>query len=344
MSAYKSKSFRKLWMPITKAADGDFVGILSDTSMDRDNEFMSRELLINWAKNKVLPALADHSNKMDAFVGGWRELRIIEKDGHTALVAKPFFFSKEANPLAAQIEKLVQEAVENGLNPGISIGAIPSASMQKEVNGQMRTVFTEAELVEATWVPIQSNRNATFGHVAKSFNLDSKSLKQHQTKINKQITKTPEEDEYVQKPEAVESCVSQILADPDFKPEEGRTREESAWAICQARVGKKCTEVKKMSEEQPEVVAPSQEPVEEKSEEVKEEAVSAAEEGAKESEESKVIEEQKKKIAELQKEIEELNKKAVLKATADAPEVQKEVEVELTTLNMLKATYGLLNK
>jgi len=163
----------KLWCPVTKDHNGEFIGILSDNSMDRDEEFMSKELLQDWAANNVvLPALANHTNKMENFIGGWTDLRVVEKNGHSALVAKPFFFSKEANPKAAQIKALVNEAVEKGLNPGISIGAIPKESIKKDINGKEHIVFTKAELVEATWVPIQSNRNASFGHIARSFNLD----------------------------------------------------------------------------------------------------------------------------------------------------------------------------
>ena len=44
-------------MPISKDIDGNYVGILSDTSIDRDEEMMGKELLQEWAKNKSLPAL-----------------------------------------------------------------------------------------------------------------------------------------------------------------------------------------------------------------------------------------------------------------------------------------------
>ena len=36
-------------------------------------------------------------------------------------------------------------------------------------------------------------------------------------------------------PAAVEKCVRAIMANPDFKPKKGRTKEQSAWAICNAR-------------------------------------------------------------------------------------------------------------
>lgn len=36
-------------------------------------------------------------------------------------------------------------------------------------------------------------------------------------------------------PESVERCVKAILRDKDFKPAKGKTRKQSAWAICNAR-------------------------------------------------------------------------------------------------------------
>jgi hypothetical protein len=36
-------------------------------------------------------------------------------------------------------------------------------------------------------------------------------------------------------PEFVDRCVQSILADQNFQPQEGRTREESAFAICYAK-------------------------------------------------------------------------------------------------------------
>ena len=33
-------------------------------------------------------------------------------------------------------------------------------------------------------------------------------------------------------PASVERCVQALMKDPDFKPQNGRTKEESAWAVC----------------------------------------------------------------------------------------------------------------
>ena len=40
----------KMWMPLSKSVEtGNIVGILSDTSLDRDGEFMSKELIEKFA-------------------------------------------------------------------------------------------------------------------------------------------------------------------------------------------------------------------------------------------------------------------------------------------------------
>ncbi len=202
----------QLWMPITKAHDGGFVGILSDTSMDRDGEFMSKELLETWAKTKTLPALLNHENKMEKFVGAWKNLKVIKKGRNHALVATPTFFSKEASPIAAQMEKLLTEAVEMGLNPGISIGAIVHDSEEREVDGEKHKVFTRAELVEATLVPIQSNRNASFGHIAKQFDFEIEKTVRVTTRQEKEVITMSEE------PKAPAEPASEPEAEPAVEP------------------------------------------------------------------------------------------------------------------------------
>lgn len=208
------EEIRKIWMPVTKSADGNFVGILSDTSMDRDEEFMDKALLQDWASNKTLKALANHTNKMENWVGGWDNLKVIEKGNHTALVASPWFFSKEANPLAAQIQKQVEEALERGESPGISIGAIPKQYDTKTIDGKDFRVFTKAELVEATWVPIQSNRNATFGHIAKKFDYTDKV---EETKMAEEVKVEPVAEvvaeEVVAEKVIVEEPVAEVVAE-----------------------------------------------------------------------------------------------------------------------------------
>lgn len=168
-----------------KSENGNFVGILSDTSLDRDEEFMTKELLTSWASNdNSLPMLANHENKMEKFIGGWKNKKVVSKNGHNALTAEPFFFSKEACPLAAQIKKQVEEALDNGMAVGISIGAIPHEFIEKKCSdGKRRKGFSKGEIVEATIVPVQSNRNANFAAIAKGFDLE----------VNKEVINMAEE-------------------------------------------------------------------------------------------------------------------------------------------------------
>ena len=167
----------KLWMPITKdSSTGKYHAVLSDDSLDRDEEIVGKELIDDWGANNALPALANHENSMEKWVGGWENIKAIQKGYNNALIAEPWFFSKEANPLAARIKLQVDEAIKKNLNPGISIGAIVYDSrMEKRGDKEIR-VFTKGELLEATWVPIQSNRNANYGHVAKKFNLNKEGI------------------------------------------------------------------------------------------------------------------------------------------------------------------------
>lgn len=324
----------KCFMSVTKSPSGKFVGILSDTSMDRDKEFMSKELIQKWSKINSIKALANHENKMQSWVGGWNNMSTINKGSHTALVAEPWFFSKEANPLAAQIQKQVEEALERGENPGISIGAIPFKSVNKEINGEFHKVYEDAELVEATWVPVQSNRNATFGHIAKNFDYE------------------------ITKPQKVEDCVDALMADPDFKQQDGKTKEESAWAVCQSKFGKECPscnislekpieEVQKMSEEKTPVIEKQAETQNEiKKEivtekpvfEVKTEVVEVQKSIDNSAEMIKENLELKEKLEKTQKELEEIKNHAILKAKIDGP-IIKEVMIddgEITIEKMLK--------
>lgn len=295
----------KAWMPVIKSKDGSFVGILSDDSIDRDEEFMTKELLESWAKNTSLKALANHENKMEKWVGGWSELKVIEKNGKTALVAKPWFFSKDANPLAAQIQKQVEEALEHGENAGISIGAIPKESCDKMVSGKKKKGYVKAELLEATWVPIQSNRNASYGHIAKQFELEE-ITKQNQVEdcvkeitADKEIVEINKEENKMESDSKMESCIKQHM-------DAGKSKEE-AMQMC------KLSEVELKKEEKVEI----------KKEEVFDVLVE--------------LKEAKSKIEALEKELAELKSKGILKATVEqSPLLKKQDEKEFSVFGVLK--------
>ncbi len=165
-------------MPITKKEDGSYSAILSDTSLDRDTEMMGETLIDKIAKQGIIPQLADHKNEMESWTGAWKNLRKIKNGQHIALMADPKFFSENANPKATQIKKQVDEALEMGLNPGVSIGLIPFNHETKLTDNKEVIVYTDGELVEASWTPVQSNRNATYGHVAKKFNVGGFDMKE----------------------------------------------------------------------------------------------------------------------------------------------------------------------
>lgn len=64
------------------------------------------------------------------------------------------------------------------------------------------------------------------------------------------------------KPASLDECVEAVLADPDFQPQEGRTPEESAYAICQVQAEKTRREqVGPQRKQEPEVPGAPVEPV-----------------------------------------------------------------------------------
>lgn len=158
---------RNLIIPITKEGD-NYRAILSDDSLDRDGEFMDPKLIQKWASGeKSLPILADHENSMKTFLGAWKDRKLVESDdGHLGLSMTPVFFSADANPLAPQIKKQIDEAIAMGLQPGVSIGFIPS----KGIGTEKGFMHTDAEILEGSFVPVQSNRNA-YAYLAKRFKI-----------------------------------------------------------------------------------------------------------------------------------------------------------------------------
>lgn len=197
----------KLFMPIMKTAEGGFLAILSDNSIDRDDEIIGKSVLVDWAKNKSLNALANHKNAMENWVGGWKNFKVIEREGHSALVAEPMFFSAKANPLAAQIKQQVTEALDAGMVPGVSIGAIPHEDKMMEIDGKSYKVHTKAELVEASWTPVPANKHAiAVRSLAKQFGIET----EEETMVDKTYSQK-ELDESIAK--AVEKAISEVAKD-----------------------------------------------------------------------------------------------------------------------------------
>lgn len=210
----------KLYLPIVKSGK-EYSAILSDTSLDRDDELISQELITEWGRdpNKYLPMLMDHENKVLNTIGKWVNPQIITKDfggvNHTALKLTPKWAL--SNPNAVIVKNMIEQ---DEMQFGLSIGARPLAHVFKEVGKTKYKVHTKAELVEGSLTPVPANANCMI--IAKSFTIENEPELKN---FNAELTK----------PKEVEDCVKAIMADPDFKPQEGRTKEESAWAVCQSK-------------------------------------------------------------------------------------------------------------
>ena len=193
MGEFLKNEVRKLWIPLQKSKEGTYRAFLSDDSIDRDDELMSKELLVSWANNKALPILVDHKNQMENFVGGWTDLKVIDKGNKHALSAKYKFFSQSK---AQEIKRQVEEAVDMGLNPGVSIGAIPKSYDEIEIKGKTYKRWKSAELLEASFIPIQSNRGS-YAYMSKGFDLnkDNKEVIQKMAEENNDAKKKKEDED-----------------------------------------------------------------------------------------------------------------------------------------------------
>lgn len=158
--AYKTE----LFAPVMKETTGNYIAVLSDTSVDRDEERVGKSALEKMKLTGYVAGLIDHENRVLNQVCEWTNKRLTEIDGHTALVAEPKFF--ESNPNA----KIIKGMLDEGAQIGISIGAIVKSYEDNKIDGQIMRTFTDLELLEASFVAIPSNRHGRAIAVAKSFN------------------------------------------------------------------------------------------------------------------------------------------------------------------------------
>lgn len=180
----------ELFAPIMKESEGNYIAVLSDTSVDRDGERVGKSALQNSELLSGYTAgLIDHENKVLNQVCSWENKRIVDIDGHTALVAEPKFFL--SNPNAKAIKGMLDEGAEIG----ISIGAIVKNYEDQKVSGKSVRTFTEMELLEASFVAIPSNKHGRAMAVAKSFNPKVKQMEQEFTQkdVDSAVEKKVEE-------------------------------------------------------------------------------------------------------------------------------------------------------
>jgi len=88
-----------LWQPVVKSNEGKYIAILSDTSIDRDDEIIGKDALQSIIDNDGYTAiLVNHENKIQNQIGEWVNKRLETIGEHTALVAEPKFYL--SNPQA----------------------------------------------------------------------------------------------------------------------------------------------------------------------------------------------------------------------------------------------------
>lgn len=232
---------KTLWLPITKSDSGELVGILSDNCVDRDDEIISKELLMKWASNpnQYLPALIDHKNEVFSLVGEWRDAKVVssvEDADRYALTVKPKFY--ESNPNATVVKNMIGK---DDAKIGLSIGAIPAKDglVDIEIDGKKYKMWVDAELVEGSFTPIPSNRNAMI--LAKSFGvkpveankeIDDKMVgKEEVEQEEKPVEESEEEEEAPEKEEEktpeleeVKSLISSLIK--DFKSFKEKVEED----------------------------------------------------------------------------------------------------------------------
>lgn len=159
---------KTFYAPILKSKQGDgYTCILSDTQMDRDQEFIGKAFLDSAARSEWLPGLMDHENKALNLICEWVNKRVIKNsNGSHALAADPKFYL--SNPNAAIIKSMLDE----GAKIGISITAIPSSTDSVQISGKSYTRYTDGEIISADWVGIPANKSS-FGMdvLAKSFDI-----------------------------------------------------------------------------------------------------------------------------------------------------------------------------
>lgn len=221
----------KIWLPVKKTEAGTYKVIISDTSLDRQDEVMSKSVIRQIVEKSQLIALANHDNSMQSWVGGFNKMEEMEKNGHYAAVAEPWFFSKAANPLAAQIERQVEESLERGLNPGISIGARALEHDTTKINGKEHLRHTSVEPLEATWTPIGANRNS-YAFVEKSFNPNQNKNEVHKmpeeekTEITEETTEEKTKEESSSENDESSESSEEKSTNPDVSKEKQDFKEE----------------------------------------------------------------------------------------------------------------------
>ena len=154
----------KLLQVLSKSTDGKYRAVLSDTSIDRDDEIVSEKALTDSCMTKgQTPILLNHDNDITKRIGHWTNKKIEKFNGHSAFTAEPVFY--KSNPTGMMIKGMLDEGAELG----ISIGAIVKETSETTFENKSYTTYDKIELLEASFVGVPSNRNGMAMAVAKMF-------------------------------------------------------------------------------------------------------------------------------------------------------------------------------
>ncbi|KKL79847.1 hypothetical protein LCGC14_2010710, partial [marine sediment metagenome] len=162
----EDNSTRLLFAGFYKSADGSYKAVLSDDSIDREDEIVGKGFLESALDGKVI-GLIDHKNSVMGQVCEWVDKQIVRRKGHNSLIATPKWFM--SNPNAEIIKNMLEK---DGATIGLSIGAIPTDSDDVEIDGKEYKRWLKGEILEASFVAIAANKHAQIQALAKSLNLD----------------------------------------------------------------------------------------------------------------------------------------------------------------------------
>jgi len=200
---------RELFAPVMKSVEGDYIAVLSDNSVDRDDEVVSASCIEKLGKDVgYIAGLVDHENSVLKMVAEWVNRKVINIDGHQALIAEPRFF--KSNPNAAIIKGMLDE----GAQIGISIGAM--VKEWDELEG--RRIYKELELLEASFVAVPSNRHGRCMAVAKSFKTkEEKVMELTQKDVDSAVEKAIKEktDEFSKQMEGKDAEIVKLKKDAE---------------------------------------------------------------------------------------------------------------------------------
>jgi hypothetical protein len=160
--------------------------------------------------------LMDHKNEILNMVGQWTNPTVLSNGDSHALAMTPKWFTSNPN---AQI---VKGMLDDGANIGLSIGAIPKNSREYKSGDVSCKEWTDAELIEASLVPIGSNRN-TFITIAKSFGIndtEEKTMKNEVLRKDLEETEVEPVAEAEAEPEAEEPSKDETEAEEEADEEE----------------------------------------------------------------------------------------------------------------------------